>query len=167
MLRYWNWREALNVSELVEYLKMMADDNSGKGSPGLFTGGSVSPENALDICSKYWFHKSHQLPKKLGHQGVWAEWAVWAETVLGEPLNSVPTWISTPPTFRYFPTSQWELKSPAPRTCFSLPFVDFWARLPLRHRGKAWPSWKVFHCHWKQRLPWCRGWWCLWALWWH
>ena len=42
VLRYWNWREALNVSELVEYLKMMADDNSGKGSPGLFTGGSVS-----------------------------------------------------------------------------------------------------------------------------
>ena len=28
----------LIISELVENLKMMADDNSGKGSPGLFTG---------------------------------------------------------------------------------------------------------------------------------
>ena len=30
--------------ELVENLKMMADDNSGKGSPGLFTGKSAVSE---------------------------------------------------------------------------------------------------------------------------
>ena len=30
--------KVLIISELVENLKMMADDNSGKGSPGLFTG---------------------------------------------------------------------------------------------------------------------------------
>ena len=32
--------EQNSISELVENLKMMADDNSGKGSPGLFTGES-------------------------------------------------------------------------------------------------------------------------------
>ena len=37
----------ISISELVENLKMMADDNSGKGSPGLFTGSSKDERSKI------------------------------------------------------------------------------------------------------------------------
>ena len=40
----------ISISELVENLKMMADDNSGKGSPGLFTGSGGDKRIKMILC---------------------------------------------------------------------------------------------------------------------
>ena len=109
-------------SKLVEYLKMMADDNSGKGSPGLFTGGSV-PLNCIRFLKQVlitWISpttwKKHLGFRGFGRNGRYEQKQSWGS----RPTQSLPEFRPLLPSGIFLPPNESSSLLPLEHTFHSL-----------------------------------------------